>query len=177
MTAGSDTHETAESGRPSGAGDTAPADPPVIAPFVPPAPKSRFGRVRIGQWFRLGGLFLGILLIASLAQSGVAIYRQSLTRDLVTGHIVPAALLQSQLSGAVGQQDTAIRQYAASGDPAALATYRQKIAEQARVSAAMRRLLGEVTGSGRSLADIAALDRAAADWRTGYAKAIAARRG
>jgi signal transduction histidine kinase len=160
-----------------GAGDSAPADPPVIAPFVPTAPKSRLGRVRIGQWFGLGGLILGILLIASLAQSGVAIYRQSLTRELITGHIVPAALLQPQLSGAIGQQDTAIRQYAASGDRAALATYRQKIAEQARVSATMRRLLSEVDGSGRAVADIAALDRAAADWRAGYAELLAARRG
>ncbi|GLY79144.1 sensor histidine kinase [Actinoallomurus iriomotensis] len=159
------------------AGDSAPADPPVIAPFVPTVPKSRLGRVRIGQWFGLGGLILGILLIASLAQSGAAIYRQSHTRELITGHIVPAALLQSQLSGAIGQQDTAIRQYAASGDRAALATYRQKIAEQARASATMRRLLSEVGGSGRSVADIAALDRAAANWRAGYAEPLAARRG
>jgi signal transduction histidine kinase len=152
------------------------AEPPVIEPLVPAVSPRRLGRVRIGRWLGLGGLVLGLLIVASIAQSGVAIYRQSLTRDIVTSRIVPAALLQPQLSGSVGQQDTAIRRYAASGDRAALATYRQKIAEQARTSATMRRLLGEVEGSGRALADVAALDRAAAGWRAVYAEPLAADR-
>jgi signal transduction histidine kinase len=153
--------------------DRTAADPPAMAPLVPATSTRRFGRVRIGQWFGLGGLVLAVLLIASLAQSGVAIYRQSLTRDVVTDHIVPAALLQPQLSGAIGQQDTAVRLYATTGDAAALATYRQKITEQARTSATMRRLLSGVPGSDRSLADIAALDRAAADWRARFGEPLA----
>jgi len=148
------------------------AAPPVRASFAP-APSGRLSRVRIGQWFGLGGLLLGIIMIASLAQAGVAIYHQSLIRDVVTDRIVPAALLQPQLSGAIGQQDTAIREYAGSGDAADLATYRQKIAEQARTSATMRRLLAGVDGSERPLADIAALDAAAAAWRTRYADPLA----
>ncbi|MDN3357242.1 ATP-binding protein [Actinomadura sp. DC4] len=137
---------------------------------------SRLSRIRIGQWFGLGALLLGIVLIASLAQAGVAIYRQSLTRDIVTNRIVPAVLLQPQLSGAMGQQDTAIREYAASGDPADLATYRQQIAAEARTAAAMRGLLSGVSGSGRSLAGISALQAAAANWRTAYAEPLAAKR-
>jgi signal transduction histidine kinase len=158
--------------------DMGAAGPPIIAPLVPAA-DSRLGRVRIGRWFGLGGLIMGILLITTLAQAGSAIYRQSLIRDTVTDRIVPAALLQSQLSGTIGQQDTAIRTYATSKDPAAYATYQQKIAEQARTSATMRRLLVHVSGSDRSLADIAALDKAAAAWRAGYADPLAAavRRG
>jgi signal transduction histidine kinase len=158
--------------------DASAAGPPIIAPRVPSA-DSRLGRVRIGRWFGLGGLIMGLLLIASLAQAGSAIYRQSLIRDTVTDRIVPAALLQPQLSGAIGQQDTAIRAYASSHDPASYATYRQKIAEQARTSATMRRLLTRVPGSDRSLADIAALDKAAATWRATYADPLAAavRRG
>jgi signal transduction histidine kinase len=157
--------------------DASAAGPPMIAPLVPAG--SRLSRVRIGRWFGLGGLIMGILLIASLAQAGSAIYRQSLIRDDVTDRIVPAALLQPQLSGAMGQQDTAIRAYAASKDPAAYATYQQKIAEQARTSATMRRLLSGVSGSDHSLAAIAALDQAAATWRATYADPLAAavRRG
>jgi signal transduction histidine kinase len=165
--------------RPDGAApDASAAGPPVIAPLVPAA-GSRLGRVRIGRWFGLGGLIMGILLIASLAQAGSAIYRQSLIRDTVTDRIVPAALLQPQLSGAIGQQDTAVRAYAASKDPATYATYQQKIAEQARTSATMRRLLTGVSGSDRSLGGIAALDKAAAAWRATYADPLAAavRRG
>jgi signal transduction histidine kinase len=159
--------------RPDGAApDASAAGPPVIAPLVPAA-DSRLGRVRIGRWFGLGGLIMGILLIASLAQAGSAIYRQSLIRDTVTDRIVPAVLLQPQLSGAIGQQDTAVRAYAASKDPAAYATYQQKIAEQARTSATMRRLLTGVSGSDRSLAGIAALDKAAASWRARYADPLA----
>jgi signal transduction histidine kinase len=146
-----------------------------VAPLADREKRGRLGRVRIGQWFGLGGLIVAILLIASLAQAGVAIYRQSMIRDTVTERIVPAALLQPQLSGAIGQQDTAIRAYAASGSPADLSTYRQKIAEQGRTSATMRRLLTGVAGSERSLADIAALDAAAAAWRTKYAEPMAAR--
>jgi signal transduction histidine kinase len=150
------------------------AGPPIMVPHEATEGRGRLGRVRIGQWFSLGGLIVAILLIASLALAGAAIYRQSTIRDTVTERIVPAALLQPQLSGAIGQQDTAIRAYAASGDPAQLATYRQKIAEQARTSATMRRLLGGVPGAGRSLTDIAALDAAAATWRTKYADPLAA---
>jgi signal transduction histidine kinase len=157
--------------------DASAAGPPMIAPHVPAG--SRLSRVRIGRWFGLGGLIMGILLIASLVQAGSAIYRQSLIRDEVTDRIVPAALLQPQLSGAMGQQDTAIRAYAASKDPAAYATYQQKIAEQTRTSATMRRLLSGVSGSDRSLAAIAELDKAAATWRATYADPLAAavRRG
>jgi signal transduction histidine kinase len=153
--------------------DAVPAGPPIIAPLMPPA-DSRLGRVSIGRWFGLGGLVLGVLLIVSLVQAGTAIYRQTQTRDVLTDRIMPAALLQPQLSGSIGQQDTAIRGYAATRDPAAYATYRQKVAEQARTSAAMRRLLTGVRGADRSLADIAAVDRAAADWRTRYADPLAA---
>ncbi|HZE30278.1 MAG TPA: ATP-binding protein [Actinoallomurus sp.] len=149
--------------------------PPIMVPPAATEERGRLGRVRIGQWFSLGGLVVAILLIASLAQAGVAIYRQSTIRDTVTERIVPAALLQPRLSGAIGQQDTAIRAYAASGDPAALAAYRQKITEQTRTSATMRRLLRGVSGADRSLADIAALDAAGAAWRTKYAEPLAAK--
>ena len=146
--------------------------PPIVADT---ARTSRLSRVRIGQWFGLGGLLLGVIVLASLAQAAVAIYHQSLTRDIVSGRIVPAVLLQPQLSGAIGQQDSAIREYAASGNATALARYRQKIADQTRTSATMRRLLTGVEGSERSLADIAALDTAAATWRATYADPLAAK--
>jgi signal transduction histidine kinase len=150
------------------------AGPPIVASPTDGEKRGRLGRVRIGQWFGIGGLVVAIVLVASLAQAGVAIYRQSVIRDTITERIVPAALLQPQLSGAIGQQDTAVREYAASGNPAALVTYRQKIAEQTRTSATMRRLLTGVAGADRSLADIAALDAAAATWRTRYAEPLAA---
>jgi signal transduction histidine kinase len=149
------------------------AGPPMVTPLMPSEAKGRLGRVRLGRWFGLGGLLLAVLLIAALAQAGVAIYQQTRARDVVIARVVPAALLQAQLSGSVGQQDTAIREYAASGDPAKLAAYRQRIADQARTSAGMRRLLTGVPGSDRSLAGIGALEAAAADWRTRYAEPLA----
>ncbi len=151
-----------------------PMGPPLVDPEVISERKGRVGRVRIGQWFGLGGLLLGLILVASLAQSADAIYRQSRTRDMVTGRIVPAALLQPQLSGSIGQQDTAIRAYAASHDAGSLAAYRQQIATEARTSATMRRLLTGARGADRSLADIAALDAAAAAWRAKYAEPLVA---
>jgi signal transduction histidine kinase len=173
------TGDTAKTGATAADTVTAPAEPistgpPLMVPFDA-VRTSRLSRVRIGQWFGLGGLLLGIVLIASLVLAAAAIYRQSLTRDVVTNRIVPAALLQPQLSGAMGQQDTAIQEYAASGEPATLAAYRQKIAEEARTAATMRRLLTGVSGSERSLADISALERAAANWRTVYAEPLAAK--
>jgi signal transduction histidine kinase len=124
-------------------------------------------------------VLLGIVLILSLAQVGVAIYMQNIARDALVDQVVPAALLQPQLSGSVGAQDTAIRQYAATGDAAQLAQYHQMIAQQTRTSAEMRRLLTGISGSDRAIADIRAVDAAAAAWRTKYTEPIArsARKG
>jgi signal transduction histidine kinase len=113
------------------------------------------------------------VLILSLVQVAVAIYHQNIARDELVDRVVPAALLQPQLSGSVGAQDTAIRQYAATGDPAKLAQYRQMIAQQARTSAEMRRLLTGISGSGRARADVQAVDAAAAAWRAKYAEPLA----
>jgi signal transduction histidine kinase len=153
--------------------------PPILAPSMPSEEKSWLGRVRLGRWFAVGGLVLAVLMIAALAQSGYAIYRQNLVRDMVINRAVPAALMQPQLSGSIGLQDDAIRQYAATRDPADLAQYRKLIADQARTSADMRRLLGKVSGAEQARADVTALDNAAAAWRARYAEpvAVAVRQG
>ncbi|MCW2902673.1 MAG: histidine kinase [Streptosporangiaceae bacterium] len=150
-----------------------PAGPPVLAPVIPSKAAGRLNRVRIGQWFGLGGFLLALLLVASLAQAGTAIYQQNRARQMLTGRVDPVALMQVQLSSSMGGQDTAIRQYATSGSPAHLATYRQMAAEEARISATMRRMLARVPGSQRAVTDIERLDAAAGAWRAGYADPLA----
>jgi signal transduction histidine kinase len=152
------------------------AEPPVLRPITPSKSGGRLSRVRLGQWYGLGGVLLAILLVAGIAQAGVAIYQQSLARGMLIDKVVPAALLQGRLRGAIGGQDTAIRQYAATGDPSHLTDYRKMIAEEAHTSATMRRMLSRVDGAGPAVADIARLDAAAGDWRTRYAEPLATAR-
>ena len=85
--------------------------PPALAPIIPSEQKSWLGRVRLARWFAVSGLFLAALMVAALAQSGYAIYRQNVVRDMVIDRAVPAALMQPQLSGSIGLQDDAIRHY------------------------------------------------------------------
>ncbi|MBC6457226.1 HAMP domain-containing protein [Actinomadura sp. HBU206391] len=148
--------------------------PPVLAPFIQPGEGSRLSRVRLGQWYGLGGGILALLLIAVLAQAGLSTYQQTVARDLLIEKVDPAALLQVQLSGSIGRQDSTIRQYAESGDPAQLAAYRQTITDQARISGSMRRLLADVPDADRTLGDIDRVEAAVASWRTRFAEPLAA---
>jgi signal transduction histidine kinase len=135
---------------------------------MPSESRGRLGRVRLGRWFGIGGLVLGIVLFAALIQVGLALDRQNFARNELVDRVAPAALLQPQLSGAIGRQDTA-----ASAGPAGRVAYQQAITEQARASAGMRRLLTGVPGAERAIADVTAVDAAAAQWRARYAEPLA----
>ncbi|MQY04888.1 sensor histidine kinase [Actinomadura macrotermitis] len=147
--------------------------PPVVlrADEVPPA--RGMARVRLRTLYRIGGLLLGLLVLISALQAGVALHGSDAARRELIEHVDPAALGQYQLSTAVGRQDSAVRGYATSGGGGLLDDYRRAIADEAAAEATMRRRLAGVHGAGPTLQRLEEVRRASAAWRAGFADPIA----
>lgn len=148
--------------------------PPSLAPLCPPAPRRGLSRLRLGQWYGIGGLLLGLLLLAALTQSGLALYNNSKARDILINRVDPAALQQFQLTSALGAQDTAIRDFVSTREGRFLAAYRTGAAAERRAAGTMRGLLAGVSSVASSGAELDRLTAATDAWRTRFAEPLAA---
>ncbi|WP_131737888.1 sensor histidine kinase [Actinomadura roseirufa] len=170
--------ETAHPDRPSGddAGEALAEliGPPVVLPVTDlPAPRG-LSRLRLSQIYRIGSLVLGLLLVLSFGLAGAALYGNNRARDTLIDRVDPATLAQFRVTGALGAQDTAIREYAESGDARRLTEYRAAAAQQRTAAATMRDLLSGVSGSGNAIRLLGEVTAASDRWRAGFAEPIAA---
>jgi signal transduction histidine kinase len=130
--------------------------------------------LRLGRLYGLIGVIAVLLVLGALALAGTAIYTNTQARGTLINKVDPAALQQFQLSGAVGGQDTAIRNYATTRDARFLTAYREAITTEAKSIAEMRGLLRDVRDAGPTRDQLSKVSSAMADWRTRFADPLAA---
>ncbi|RAY14443.1 sensor histidine kinase [Actinomadura craniellae] len=149
--------------------------PPTLTPPIPPTPayeprpQSRLGRVRLRQWYGIGGLVLSLLVLAAMAQSILALQEIGNARTTLLNHVTPATLQAFQLNGALAAQDTAIRDYAATGEARFVTTYRRAIATEAQTEQQIQVLLRDVPNAAPVRNDLGRLMAASATWRRDFA--------
>ncbi len=118
----------------------------------------------------LGGavLVMTLLSLAAVVSGALALTRLDDERQRVESTIDPAALAAQQLYSALLNQETGVRGYALSGNPAFLAPYTQGLAAQRVAIAQLTPLLPSLPAA--AAADLRQTVSQANDWRTRYAE-------
>lgn len=170
-------------GTPSPSDEEAPAagdvDPPSAPSPSPSAlPRPPFGhRVRILRRLTVQGWFLlavTALCLMTLFAGGVAatmLSRTTETGDHLIDEVSPARTQAFRLQAALLDQETGIRGYLLTADEDALEPYRRGLADE---TVARERLRDLVDGLDRPVADLAAVERVAREWRTEFAAPVIA---
>jgi signal transduction histidine kinase len=132
---------------------------PASSP-VPPWPLSRI----------IGGavIVMTVFLLAAVVTGGLALAHLSNERQRIETTIDPAALEAQELYSALLNQETGVRGYALSGQPAFLTPYTEGRATEQAVVAQIRKLLPQLPAA--SAADLTQTLTQADDWRTRYAE-------
>ena len=103
---------------------------------VPPWPLSRI----------IGGavVVMTVFLLAAVVTGGLALAHLNNERQRIETTIDPAALEAQELYSALLNQETGVRGYALSGQPAFLAPYTEGLASEQAVPAQLRKLLPQL---------------------------------
>ena len=162
---------------PPRAGGPRPERPRPERPPRPPRPPLALARLAaaedaasrwpLGRIIGVGMAALGAVLIAAIVVGAVTLNSLSASRAQVVSKIDPAAVHGAELYAAMLNQETGVRGYLLSGQPAFLAPYTTGVADQAAQVRALRPLLAGLPAAQRDLA--VALSRITA-WRSGYAE-------
>jgi signal transduction histidine kinase len=120
-----------------------------------------FGRI-IG----LGVLIVALFSLLAIGVGGTALADLTIARNRVVNTLDPAALHASQLEVELLNQETGVRGYALSAQPAFLAPYHEGLTGQRQQAAMLRQLL---SGMPAALADLNLVLQRAASWRASYA--------
>lgn len=141
----------------------------------PPAgtPRPPFGhRVRILRrltvqgWFLLAVAALCVMTLGAGSVAAATLARATQTGDHLIDEVSPARTQAFRLQAALLDQETGVRGYQLTKDEDLLEPYRRGLTDE---SAARERLGDLVEGLDRPVADLRAVDRAAREWRTGFA--------
>ncbi|MFF3226542.1 ATP-binding protein [Nocardia suismassiliense] len=141
-----------------------------------PRKQSIAGRLTVQGWFMLVLALMVILVIVGTAIGAHQLTKTNRVADRMVNGLQPATAETYRLQSALLNQETGIRGYAIAADSQFLAPYYEGKQVEARAATRIRELLA---GRPQLLADLDALERAADEWRTGYAEpltvAVAAR--
>ncbi|WP_433665364.1 ATP-binding protein [Nocardia sp. CA-128927] len=110
---------------------------------------------------------MGIVVVLAAAAGAQVITNTTNATDRVLNQTQPALLQATRLQNALINQETGVRGYALTGDRQFLEPYSDGLAEQARAADQIRAL---VAGSPALLANLDAVQRAADNWRSNYAR-------
>jgi signal transduction histidine kinase len=133
-----------------------------------PTPRLGASRWPLSRIIGSAVLLMTLFSVAAVAVGALALAHLSQERQRVETTIDPAALAVEQLYTALLNQETGVRGYALSAQPAFLTPYAQGMsAEQAAVTQ-LRRLMPQLPGS--SATDFTQTLTQAHDWRTRYAE-------
>ncbi|HUO39750.1 MAG TPA: CHASE3 domain-containing protein, partial [Mycobacterium sp.] len=122
-------------------------------------------------WVNLVLTVMGLLVLAGAVAGGALLNRTvEISREL-SDEIQPARVAAYRLQAALGDQETAVRGYVIATNREFLGPYYD--GQQAEQAAAqdIRQLVGSRSGL---IADLDAIERAAAAWRSGYAEPVIA---
>ncbi|WP_433663785.1 sensor histidine kinase [Nocardia sp. CA-128927] len=136
-----------------------------------PREQSVAGRFTVQGWFMLVLALMVILVIIGTAVGAQQLAKTNRVADRIVERVQPATAETYRLQGALLNQETGIRGYAIGADDQFLAPYSDGVRDEERAAAAIRGLLSDRP---QLLADLDAVERAAADWRTGYAEPLIA---
>jgi signal transduction histidine kinase len=126
-------------------------------------------RLTVAGWQAVVLSVMGTVVLAGAVAGGVLLHRtDAVTREL-TDDIQPARVSAYQLQGALRDQETALRGYVLAADRQFLAPYvdGQRVEEQAAEDITAR--LGDRVDL---IADLTAIERAGAAWRSTYAQPL-----
>ena len=118
----------------------------------------------------IGGavLLMAVLSLAAVVTGALALAHLDNERQRIETTIDPAALAAQQLYSALLNQETGVRGYALSGQPAFLAPYTEGMATEKTAVAQLRQLMPQLPAA--SAADLEQTLNEARDWRTRYAQ-------
>jgi signal transduction histidine kinase len=109
-----------------------------------------------------------VVLVVVFAVIGSALLdRTAVASDNLVGHLDPATTQLAGMEAALVDEETGVRGYILTGKPEFLQPYEQGQPVEQQAFAALNRSL---EGHGRALADTAAIQRAATEWRDDYAE-------
>ena len=126
-------------------------------------------RLTVGGWQTLVLSVMATAVLAGAATTAVLLHRtDGVTREL-TDDIQPARVSAYQLQGALRDQETALRGYLISADPEFLAPYIDGQRVEQRAAKDITARLGDRSDL---IADLTAIERAGAAWRSTYAEPL-----
>lgn len=134
--------------------------------------RSLAGRLTVQGWFMLVLALMVILVIAGAVIGAQLLTKTNNVADRLVDRLHPAAAETYRLQSALLSQETGIRGYAIGADAQFLAPYFDGKQDEARAAGRIRELLADRP---QLLADLDAVERAADEWRTGYAEPLVAR--
>ncbi|MFI6046775.1 CHASE3 domain-containing protein [Nocardia sp. NPDC051321] len=131
--------------------------------------QSAAGRLTVQGWFMLVLALMVILVIIGTVIGAQQLSKTNRVADRIVDGVQPATAETYRLQGALLNQETGIGGYAIGGDDQFLTPYSEGVQDEARAAARIRALLADRP---QLLTDLDAVERAAAEWRTGYAEPL-----
>jgi signal transduction histidine kinase len=119
--------------------------------------------------FVVGAALAAVLALTAAILGAVALYQLAEARAALLDEVTPAQQAAQDLSVALLNQETGVRGYDLTGRQEFLDPYRAGLAGEQEAAATLRRLAIE-WGLAGVAADLDTVERAAAEWRSGYAE-------
>ncbi|MEU9748286.1 ATP-binding protein [Streptomyces niveus] len=142
-------------------------EPEPQPPFPPFGHRVRIlRRLTVQGWFLLAVAALCVMTLGAGSVAAATLARTTETGDHLIDEVSPARTQAFRLQAALLDQETGVRGYQLTKDEDLLEPYRRGLTDE---SAARARLGDLVEGLDRPVADLRAVDRAAREWRTGFA--------
>ncbi|MBU8812926.1 sensor histidine kinase [Mycolicibacterium goodii] len=123
-------------------------------------------RLTVQGWQNLILSVMGVVVFTGAIAGAVLVGRTDTLSDELIAEIQPARVAAYQLQAALRDQETAVRGYAIAADPQFLAPYDEGQRVESESAAGIREFLD---GRADLLADLDAIEKAAAAWRATYA--------
>ena len=136
----------------------------------PPAGTSRL-QFTVGGWQNLVLSVMGLVVLVGAVAGGLLLNRTVEMAQSITDGIEPGRVAAYQLQAALRDQETGVRGYLIAADPQFLDPYYAGKQAEQRAAEDFRKRLGNRADL---VADVNAIEKEAADWRTNYTEPLIA---
>lgn len=128
-------------------------------------------RLTVQSWFYLTLALMMLVVVVGTVVGAKMLDRTAQVSDQLLERVQPAQTEAYRLQAALVNQETGVRGYAGAADRQFLEPYVKGQEDEARAVARLRELVGDRPAL---LTDLEAVEKGAADWRSGYAEPLAA---